>query len=222
MTIVFLDQFEIYSCIKKQIEDAVTIRQLTQRKFLDDLFSGTKRQGSPLQHRPLKKSGMEFVLEGQSGPLPSRPDDTILSDAIPLFFIGRNPNGFWVAREAAGRCGGLFISRRSAVRFARKNSLVGGGATMAVKHRIELDLPNQGSRLAELIAALTKVVTRRAPRVANLICFAIAQLRSLDSQISHTLADHRRNREAIENDLFRGEYELVSKNDEDLPISPRV
>ena len=165
---------------------------------------------------------MKLALEEKAGPLPTRPDDTVLSDAIPLFFIGRNQNGFWVAREAAGRCGGLFISRRSAVRFARKNRLVGAGATMIVENPIELELPNQGSRLAALIAVLTEAVNRRAPRVANLIGFATAQLRSLDSQISHTLAVHRRNREAIENDLFQGEYELVSKNDDDLPISPRV
>jgi hypothetical protein len=34
--------------------------------------------------------------------LPQRPDATMLSEAIPLFFIGRNHNGLWVAREATG------------------------------------------------------------------------------------------------------------------------
>jgi hypothetical protein len=47
---------------------------------------------------------------------------------------------------------------------------------------------------------------------------AIAAWRKLDARISHVLADHRRSREAIENDLFRGEYKLVSKNDDELPI----
>jgi len=32
---------------------------------------------------------------------PQRPDARALSEAIPLFFIGRNKNGLWVAREPA-------------------------------------------------------------------------------------------------------------------------
>jgi hypothetical protein len=34
--------------------------------------------------------------------LPNRPDARVLHRAIPLFFIGRNKNGFWLAREARG------------------------------------------------------------------------------------------------------------------------
>jgi hypothetical protein len=89
---------------------------------------------------------------------------------------------------------------------------------MLVEHAIELDLPNQGSRLAELIATTIDVVRRRAPFVTNLIGVAIVQWRELDSRISRTLSDHRRNREAIEADLFGGEYKLGSKNDDDLPV----
>jgi hypothetical protein len=89
---------------------------------------------------------------------------------------------------------------------------------MLVEHPIELDLPNQGSKLAELMTALTNIVSRRAPRVAKLIGTAIAQLRSLDSQVSRALDGHRRNRDAVENDLFGSEFTLASKNDDDLPI----
>ena len=35
-------------------------------------------------------------------------DASIVSDAIPAFFIGRNGDGFWVARDAKGRIGGHF------------------------------------------------------------------------------------------------------------------
>ena len=90
---------------------------------------------------------------------------------------------------------------------------------MLVEHTIELDVPNQGNRLVELIATTIDIVRPRAPLVTTFIGMAIAEWRKLDSRISHVLADHRRNREAIENDLFRGEYKLVSKNDDDLPIS---
>ena len=89
---------------------------------------------------------------------------------------------------------------------------------MLVGHSIELDLPNHGNRLVELIATIIDSVRRRAPLVATFIGTAIAVWRKFDSRIAHLLADHRRNREAIENDLFRGEYKLVSKNDDELPI----
>jgi hypothetical protein len=98
----------------------VTIRQLTQRKFLQDRFGGREQQTVAVQDQPLEEAGNECAPRWQTAQLPTRPDDTVLSDSIPLFFIGRNQNGFWVARESAGRCGGLFLFRWSAARFARK------------------------------------------------------------------------------------------------------
>jgi hypothetical protein len=126
-------------------------------------------------------------VQGPIAQLPARPNSTVLNESIPLFFIGRNQNGFWVAREAAGRCGGLFLFRRSAARFARRNGLAGGGAIMLMEHPIELDIQNHGSRLAELIAATTDVVRRRAPFVARFIGMAIAKWRKLDSPVADAL-----------------------------------
>ena len=54
-----------------------------------------------------------------SSGLPSRPDAHVFNGVIPLFFIGRNKNGFWIAREARRRSGGIFLLRRSALRFAQ-------------------------------------------------------------------------------------------------------
>ena len=182
----------------------MTIRQLTQRRLLDARSGGRKRQPSNVQDQPPSKEfGKECTLPWQIASLPTRPDDTVLSDSIPLFFIGRNENGFWVAREAAGRCGGLFLFRWSANRFARRNGLAGGGATMLVEHLIELDLPNNGSRLVKLIGIAIDIVRRHAPLVTNLIEAAIAQWRKLDPQIS--------NREVTEKDLFRGETQFEER-----------
>jgi hypothetical protein len=168
------------------------------------------------QQRTPQDSSEQYVQ--QTAQLPPRPDCTILSDSIPLFFIGRNQSGFWVARESEGRSGGLFLFKDSAARFARKQSSPRGCATMLVEHTIELDLPNQGSRLVGPIATTSDIVRRRVPLVTTFIALAIAKLRKLDSRISRALNGYRQNREAIENDLFGGEYKLVSKNDDDLPI----
>src|ERR1700730_12272519 len=75
--------------------------------------------------------------------LPRRPDASVISEAIPLFYIGRNKNGLWVAREAEGRTGGIFLARRSAGRFARESCEHGGCATMFVAEPRELDFENR-------------------------------------------------------------------------------
>jgi hypothetical protein len=171
-----------------------------------------------VEQKQTHQNSSNLHVQGQLAQLPWRPDSTVLNDSIPLFFIGRNQSGFWVARESERRSGGLFLLRRSAARFVRKKSSPQGCATMLVERTIELEVPNQGNRLVELIGTIIDMVKRRAPRVATFIGMAVAGWRKLDSRIAHLLADHRRNREAIENDLFRGEYKLVSKNDDDLPI----
>lgn len=78
---------------------------------------------------------------------PRRPDSSTISESIPLFFIGRNRNGLWIAREAEGRTGGIFLLKRSALRFGQKNSGPSGCATMLVADRLELDVESHGNPL---------------------------------------------------------------------------
>ncbi len=49
-------------------------------------------------------------------------DPDVVSASIPAFFIGRNKAGLWVAREANGRIGGVFLFKSSAVDFANHQS----------------------------------------------------------------------------------------------------
>jgi hypothetical protein len=149
---------------------------------------------------------------------PRRPDDTVLSESIPLFYVGQDKHGFWVAREAQGRGGGLFLFQRSAVRFARNKSSSAGCAMMIVAEPLELDLENQGSRFVESLAAAVNVIARRAPAFATFIGMAVAEWRKLIAEISRAVAGERRNRAAIERELFHGQYTLSSKFDDELPI----
>ena len=64
------------------------------------------------------------------GGFPHRPDSDVLSGSISLFFIARNRSGLWIAREAEGRTGGIFLLRKSALQFAEKNSGKSGSAIM--------------------------------------------------------------------------------------------
>ncbi len=170
-------------------------------------------------------SAQDFVSRGRaSGGLstvvnfPKRPDLTVLSETIPLFYIARNTYGFWVAREAEGRCGGEFLLRRSAVRFARHKSAPAGCAMMFLNEALELDIENEGSRFVGPLAAAMDIVTRRAPIFAAFVAMAIAEWRKLVAQISRAFAGERRNRSAIERELFHGQNILLSKSDDDLPV----
>jgi hypothetical protein len=76
-----------------------------------------------------------------------RPGAEDLSEAIPVFFIGRNKLGHWVARGADGKSGGLFWRKQAAIRFATRSAWPARCATIFPAESIELDLENQGNPL---------------------------------------------------------------------------
>lgn len=94
---------------------------------------------------------------------PCRPHTGVLSESIPLFFIARNSVSLWVAREADGRTGGIFLFKTSALRFAKKNSAPKGCATMFLAERLELDVANRGNRLMGWIGAALQAAARFIP-----------------------------------------------------------
>lgn len=101
---------------------------------------------------------------------PFRPlDPGIVNEAIPVFFIGRNMDDLWVARDAKGRVGGIFLLKGSAVSFARKNSRPAGCATIFPSERIELDLDNKGNPLVARLGWLKHFAKRCRQRVATFI-----------------------------------------------------
>ena len=59
-------------------------------------------------HRPHHDQRQQPV-PGTVAKFPRRPDAGVLSKSIPLFFIGRNRNGFWIAREAEDDWWRLFV-----------------------------------------------------------------------------------------------------------------
>jgi hypothetical protein len=83
-------------------------------------------------------------------------DGDIVNEAIPAFFIGRNMEGFWLARDAKGQIGGIFLLENSAVSFARTNSRPAGCATIYPSERFELDLENNGNPLVEPLMRLKR------------------------------------------------------------------
>ena len=193
------------------------IRRRKHSRVLRELWPGEMHlayaghgQGAAAPRRP-------FAASATATQLPRRPDASALSEAIPLFYIGRNKNGLWVVREAEGRSGGLFFLKQSAVHFARRQSEPSGCAMMFLDEPIELDVATQGGRHAMPESATDKAA-RQMPSVAAVIGSVVAAWRKLIARVSCSLASDRRNRAAIEKELFGGQYRLCSKNDDDLPI----
>src|ERR1700737_5130660 len=98
---------------------------------------------------------------------PLRPG--IVNEAIPAFFIGRNKEGFWVARDAKGQIGGIFLLENSAVSFAKRNSQPAGCATIFPAETIELDLENHGNPLAVQLGWFRRLAIRGRQRTAAFI-----------------------------------------------------
>lgn len=109
-------------------------------------------------HRP-SKPGLPAAA-----PKPLDPD--VLSAAIPAFFIGRNRAGLWVAREASGRVGGLFLLKSSAIDFANRHSAPDRCALVFPTETFELDTEDRGNPLIRLAGAARRRlarVTMRSP-----------------------------------------------------------
>lgn len=93
-------------------------------------------------------------------------DPEIVSDAIPAFYIGRNKAGLWVARDAKGRTGGIFLFRSSALSFAHAQS-ASACATIFPSERFELDLMNEGNWLVPALASFMTGLQRRIGRITE-------------------------------------------------------
>jgi hypothetical protein len=120
-----------------------------------DVFVSYQMQQAAAEAEPAR-TPPDNELAGTATPF--RPLDAgIVSDAIPAFFIGRNSDGFWVARDAKGRIGGVFLLKASAMSFARTQSEPAGCATIFPTDRFELDLKNDGNPLIACLRRLMRL-----------------------------------------------------------------
>jgi hypothetical protein len=144
----------------------------------DGVFSGTGIAMSLMTYSD-ELLGAVAGRKPSSGPLASdappkfepsvtsfaRPRPDVLSRTIPVVFIGRNRDGFWVARDADGKFGGLFWRKGSALHFAKTNAGPAGCAALFPQDRFELDLENHGNPLLAGLAAAKLFLGRQLRRL---------------------------------------------------------
>jgi hypothetical protein len=96
-------------------------------------------------------------------------DPGIVSETIPAFFIGRNKEGFWIARDVNGQIGGIFLLENSALSFARRTCRPAGCATIYPSETIELDLDNGGNPLLGHLGPVIGLASRQRRRAADFV-----------------------------------------------------
>jgi len=145
---------------------------------------------------------------------PQRPGAGVLSERIPLFFISRDGDGFWLARHADLPIGGLFLFQRSAMRFAKQCSEPMPCATMILAEPHALDTDNRGNRLA----AQLRPAMRLARNLNAFVAAAFTKARALGACISRARIEDRMLRAAMELELYSRRYKHSNKNEDDLPM----
>lgn len=140
-----------------------TAHQAARRQLSNPELSQRQapKRSSVTIERQSRHAGVLPAEEAAAVAGPFQPlDSGIVSEAIPAFFIGRNKEGFWVARDVRGKIGGIFLFENSALAFARKNSQPAGCAIVSPSGRIELDLENNGNPLVAHLGSLLRLRQR--------------------------------------------------------------
>jgi len=101
---------------------------------------------------------------------PQRPDGTILNETIPLFFVARDKDGFWIARNADVAIGGRFFFKYSALRFA---GYYNASAIMVLTEVYSLDTRNTGNRFARLLRPTRRLLRDIASKSSALFAGAV-------------------------------------------------
>ena len=100
-----------------------------------------------------------------------RPGPDVLSETIPVVFVGRNRDGLWVARDAEAKIGGMFWRKQAALDFAKAGAAASGCAIVFPQGRFELDMPNHGNPLLTFLAAARRLLARQTAATRKHLTF---------------------------------------------------
>jgi len=85
---------------------------------------------------------------------------------FPLFLVGKDSHGNWVVQDPKGRCGGLFIDRAEAIKFAMYESGSRPQAVIMVPETLELDTSGRPHAAQRTPAPLHGTPSRGLRKVA--------------------------------------------------------
>jgi len=105
-------------------------------------------------------NGRDSMVERKSAMDEGEPPST--ARAKSLFRVGRNSRGNWVVQDQSGLCGGMFVNRTEAVKFAMFENGNRPQAVIVVPGILELDMSAQPREQNGSTAALHAPLPRAA------------------------------------------------------------
>jgi|SRR5215468_6051298 len=85
------------------------------------------------------------------------------ANGSPLFLVGKDSQGHWVARDQSGLCGGIFVGRAEALKFAMAENGNQPQAVVMVDDVLELDMSVTPRVDRSLIGAVSAAKRAKAP-----------------------------------------------------------
>lgn len=154
---------------------------------------------------------------------PQRPDPSIVSRAIPLVYVGRNRDGFWVALDADTRIGGVFLFKSGALRFGhrRRNGILSATMEMA---QLELPGRNRGNPVVGYLVATRHAAARVLSKLAAPFGRPLAAMHKVLARLAVARASARIHRAAIERELYHDPLQDLDeerRRSADRSIAPR-
>jgi hypothetical protein len=80
----------------------------------------------------------------------------------PLFLIGKNSRGQWVVRDQRGLCGGLFVGRAEALKYAMFENGNRPNAVIMVPDVLELDMSGRPGASNQVTTDVQPALARAA------------------------------------------------------------
>ena len=92
----------------------------------------------------------------------SEPPSAGCDSASNIFLVGRDSRGHWVVQDERGLCGGLFVDRSNAIRFAMDEAGRRPQAIKMVSGIFELDMSRPGGTPLQTATSCEAARERRA------------------------------------------------------------
>jgi hypothetical protein len=141
--VAFPDKSEAGDCILPAVKAALRAKTLIFPLYRNDAFSLEnicgkrhiwRRNGTTSERRVDRSLRKDCVMRHAEPPSPG------LCSEVPLFLVGRDRAGHWVARDTQGLRGGLFVDRSEALKFALFENGNRPQAVVTVPGILELDM----------------------------------------------------------------------------------
>jgi hypothetical protein len=99
----------------------------------------------------------------------SEPPPAECSSTPNIFLVGRDSRGHWVARDQNGLCGGLFVDRNKAIRFAMDETGRRPQDIIMVPGVVELDMSGTAGATPRQSISMDAARERRIDSIPSLM-----------------------------------------------------